>query len=249
MFLNKYSISAKLFACICIAVVFGLLAIRLLPIAPFIDSSVKNNGLVVAYSDTCVQVQYYDAGGTSHTICTTDIETNEIGANVNVWYLSSQPDRVIFKDPLLILLGCSLAGFGWFLLVLATLWWNTTRLENWATNQGITLTQISFVPPWNNPLGQRFRIDVILRTYKILGMDKLGREYEAWVRFKPFYLITATPRVVWANDHIPGVKVTEKSSPPKTAPASELPSGGLSETLKKRKDEKKSRDAQNDLLF
>lgn len=255
MFLNKYSSSAKLFACISIAVVFGLLAFRLIPIAPFLDHSVKGSGVVVGYSDSCVQIQYNDSEGHSQSTCTTEIESSDVGAQIDIWYVDSMPGTIIFEDPMLILLGCTVAAFGWFFMVMATLWWNTTRLENWASGQGLTLTRISFVPPWNNPLGQRFRFDVLLRTYKILGMDKNGREYEAWVRFRPFYLPLAKPRVVWADDNVPGSKAPGSKAPEKgakheEAPESTLPQGGLTDTIAKRKGERTpTRDAQNELLF
>jgi len=247
MFLNKYSTNAKIFACISVAVVFGLLAVRLIPIAPFLDHAVKGTAMIIGQSDECLKIQYYDSVGNSQSFCTTDIEDGEVGAQVEIWYVDSIPGTVLFHDPLVSLLACTVAGFGWFFTVLAMLWWNTNRLEKWATTQGITLMRISFVPPWDNPLGQRFRIDVIFRTYKVYGIDKLGREYEAWIRFKPFFLPIAKPRVIWVDDNAPGSKPKEIKE---QTPESTLPSGDLADTIAKRKGERApTRNAQSELLF
>jgi len=146
-----------------------------------------------------------------------------------------------------------LVGFGWFLTVMACMWWYAMRLENWTQAQGLTLLTISFVPPWNNPLGKILRINLILRTYKILSIDKMGRECVAWIRFKTLFLPTAKPTVLWEGDlHGSSSNDNERSLEQPV-----LPPGGLADKLAKRKEERKgelervtaARKPQDELLF
>lgn len=76
-------------------------------------------------------------------------------------------------------------------------------------------------------------------------MNEAGREAVAWIRFKPLYMPTARPTVLWAEEEDAPVK------PPQSAPEKTLPSGGLTDILEQRKKERKTavRDAHNELLF
>jgi hypothetical protein len=233
-----------------IAFVFALLAWRIIPIARFIDHSVKATGLIIGYSSECTQIQYTDTTGKILTTCNYDLQGGDVGTEIEIWFFDSIPTPVMVQDPLLMLLRYSLAGFGWFASVMACMWWYSLQLEKWASDQGLTLMLITFVSPWNNPLGKRFRINLILRTYKVLTMNEAGREAVAWIRFKPLYMPTARPTVLWAEED----DASEEDAPvkpPQSAPEKTLPSGGLTDILEQRKKERKTavRDAHNELLF